>query len=391
MYANAGAKKAMASVPAALKTSPGTQACEENNVGRKRLLHYTVVAVFCIAGVATNAWLRAHAPPPDEHIKDFMTLYMGAKLVGTPGLYNEQAGWKVQDETVGRHSKIIPYVRLPFVAFLAKPLTRLQYDNALRTFYLLIILALAVTVWLLPGDRLITLLVICWSEPVAACFGMAQDTVFLLVSIALCFLLYRRDRHVLAGFALSLCLWKYHLIIFVPLAMLLQKKWSLAAGFTIGCLGLLGLSFAVQGWNWPVDYIHEILTGNSQPWQHLMYDIRGALSRWPHPLALHLIGSAIVACITLYICWHSEFEIATCCCLLAGLMTSLHVFDQDYVLIIPLCALLLSRAKEKPAIVLLLCVPFAYFRAGAVMLLSLLALISVARSSRTETQRFPIR
>jgi hypothetical protein len=91
-------------------------------------LSRTLLAVgISLAGIAVTAWMVEKEPPPVAGIRDFMTFYMGAKLVGTPDLYNEAAGWAVQDRVVGRHSTMIPYVRLPIWAFFLKPVLLLPY------------------------------------------------------------------------------------------------------------------------------------------------------------------------------------------------------------------------------------------------------------------------
>ena len=51
---------------------------------------------------------------------------------------------------------------------------------------------------------------------------------------------------------------KYHLMAIVPVVVLAQKRWRLAAGAMLGLAILLAISFAVAGWDWPRHYLAVI-------------------------------------------------------------------------------------------------------------------------------------
>ena len=78
----------------------------------------------------------------------------------------------------------------------------------------------------------------------ALCTG--QDTPFLLLILGVAVLLLRRGLDFAAGLLLSPLAIKFHLFLFLPLALLLKKRWSTLTGALVG-LGaatLLGLLVA---------------------------------------------------------------------------------------------------------------------------------------------------
>jgi hypothetical protein len=227
-------------------------------------------------------------------------------------------------------------------------------------------------------DRLLTMSLVCWSLPAALCVLMAQDTTFLLIWIALSLASWRKGRPFLAGLIFSMCLAKFHFLTFIPLLLLLQRRWRFGLGFATGSVLLLGVSFAVQGIHWPADYLHMLLHGNAQPARDVMYNIRGALPDSPQAFYIYLAGCAVVAVLVAAICLRREFDLALCLCLLGALMVSPHVYAQDYVLAVPLCALLLAgRAHlhpgSLPAAVMLSC-PFVLHSIPGTILIGLFVL-----------------
>jgi len=343
--------------------------------------------LFCALGLITVRWLMQSSPRPLNGIKDFMTFYVGAELVGTPHLYDEAYQMKRQEQLVGVNSDIIPYVRFPFLAWLYKPLAWFSYDQADKIWTGLIALSFAVFWWLFPVNRWHTLFALCWSVPVISCFRLGQDTSFLLVWIAFGIVLYQKGRPFLAGLAFSLCLQKFHFLVLAAIVVLVQRHWRMMWGAISGVAFFIALSFAVQGPTWPRDYFHMLVYGNSQPSARFMYNIREFFWRSPHNLAWHIAGSVIVAGLVWLISRRAPFAIAFSASLIGSLMISLHVFHQDYVLAFPLILLTFENFLNSPPPAVLLGVPFLYLWIPAVIIVCFGLLIWVAVDYETRARR----
>ena len=333
---------------------------------------------FCILGLITVRWLMLSSPPPLNYIKDFMTFYVAGELVGTPHLYDEAYQMNRQEQLVGANSDIIPFVRFPFVAWFYKPFAWLSYPDAEAVFTGLIGLTFALFLWLFPVNRWHTLMVLCWSVPAFACFRLGQDTSFLLVWIALGVVFYRNSKPFLAGLAFSLCLQKFHFLVLAGIVVLVQRHWRIMWGAATAIAVFVALSFAAQGRSWPRDYFRMLVYGNSQPSAGFMYNIRQAFYKSPHSLAWHVGGSIVVAALVFWISRKAPFELALSASLLGGLLVSLHVFNQDYVLALPLLLLCFERFLDSPPPALLLAAPFLYLWIPAVVIVSISLLLWIA-------------
>ena len=337
-----------------------------------------VVILICLTGVISLFIIKKLQNPPASGIADFMTLYMGAELAGTHDLYNEQAGWTAQDNLLGNHSQAVFYLRPPFYALFLKPLLLMSYQHALRVWYGLIAVSLIAFVWIFPVTRSTTLCAACWSDGVSANFAMGQDSALLLVPIAICMRLYAAGQTYVAGLVLSACLIKFHFLVFLPLLILIQKTWRFAAGLATGTLLLIGLSFAAQGPHWPIDYLRALMRPSDQPFRALSFNIRGALLSSPHAVQMHVAASVVVALITAAVCKRVDFNLALACCLLAALLVSWHVYDQDYVLALPLSCLLLTSSRQIVPFAVVFSCGFLYLSVPAVVVMALFLLTLVA-------------
>ena len=341
-------------------------------------LVWIAIIVLCLSGIATSWSLKKDFGSHVAGVADFMTFYVGAKLVGTPDLYNERAGWSVQESLVGTHSDIIPYLRLPFYAFVLKPITSFRYDQALRIWYGVLAASLVAFVLIWPGNKIAAGCALCSSVPVAANFFMGQDSIVLLVPLGLCLRLNQRGRTFGAGLALSVLLVKFHFLVFLPLLIVIQRRWRFGAGFGSGTLALLTLSFAVQGVRWPIAIIEALMRPSAQPSQRLMIDIRRVFLASPHALQFHIAGSILIALVVVAICARADFDLALAACLVAALLVNLHVYDQDYVLAIPFSCLLFERTINLLPLVFLFNWPLLFIWASAVIAIALALLLFVA-------------
>src|SRR5260370_27661460 len=167
---------------------------------------------------------------------EYEVLYAGARLVGTPYLYDKTRNRQEEVKAIGASGgDELIYSRPPFVAAFMAPLGKLPYRVSLLTFQALSSLALIGFILLWPNSNpWVTALICAWSLPMALVFGFVRDDTFLLSLLALAFRLYKQ-RPWITGVLLSLLGIKFHLFLLLPLLFLGQRRWRMAAGFATGC------------------------------------------------------------------------------------------------------------------------------------------------------------
>jgi hypothetical protein len=185
---------------------------------------------------------------------DFLPHYTQGRMVGTGPMYDIEAGYREQDRTVGFHIARAYHNRFPWQALLIAPLSRLPY---LPAYWLwigtnLACFAAVIRFWLLPRDYVL------WGAvflPVAASIIVGQDSLMVAACMAGALLVANRGRDVAAGLLLALCTMKPHLFLLVPVALVAQRRWRLLVSAIVGTLGLLAISTAVAGSDWPSQWI----------------------------------------------------------------------------------------------------------------------------------------
>ena len=89
--------------------------------------------MFPVAGlglVFLSLWFRPDAPRSLAGVNDFMGIYAGTRLVGTPEQFDAGAYLREQVRATGWAAPSILYTRLPAFAFLLRPLGHLDYRAA---------------------------------------------------------------------------------------------------------------------------------------------------------------------------------------------------------------------------------------------------------------------
>lgn len=271
---------------------------------------------------------------------DFSTFYAGSKLAHTPALYDHaimrrevQALWP--DSGDGE-----VYLRAPFYSVLLKPLAWLPYRAALIAF---LCVTLASFLWFV-----IRFARECAYLPVLAAFSVPMylninggaDVPLLLAVIGAFVLLARRRRDFAAGLVLALCAIKPHLFIFVPLLLLLAKRWRILLGLCAGGVALAiagGISLIAP---WLKTMFSPTITGipiwklSPAPNIHGLVTVLGAGSATEYALV------ALVAAAFLWLCFRVDnFELLLGVSLVCGLLVSFHSFTYDDLLLMPVLVL----------------------------------------------------
>jgi hypothetical protein len=297
-------------------------------------------------------------------VQDFTALYVGAALVGTPGLYNPQANLALQDRLVGTHRESVLYTRPPFWAALLRPLTWLSYTSALLLWKAIMAAALVAFVWLQPFiDRRWAALAIFWSVPIGDVFFNGQDSPLLLAWSALSLRLHRQGRPFWAGLALTLAAAKFHFLILLPVVLVVQRQLRYLAGLAAGGGVLAVISFVVQGWRWPVEYAAVLGMPIITEIRRIMPTLFGLAAeyRWP-PALTALCVLAVVGSVT-SICRRGSFESGVAACLFGAVLISPHAYAHDLTVTLPALLLWTTQAPLRPiAIGLLTPAPFLVVR-----------------------------
>jgi hypothetical protein len=266
---------------------------------------------------------------------DFLQLYAGARLVGTPELYDIEASKRIHREVTGTYYPSVYYTRLPWYALVLKPLGSLEYLTAFRIWIGLNVLV--VGAWLVTYSWK-------WDEfpifaalslPLLINFANGQDSGLVAAICGFAVLLMRRNRDFAAGALLSLCSIKFHLLFLVPIAVLIHRRWTLLKGALTGAAVLLALSFAADGPGWPHRFLTVITNPELHPGPDHMTTLRNPVHFFTGGDNL-LIENALnlgVGALFAYLAWRNRrFEIGFALAMTGGLIVCHHAYSQDLVL-----------------------------------------------------------
>ncbi|WP_031500136.1 glycosyltransferase family 87 protein [Bryobacter aggregatus] len=267
---------------------------------------------------------------------DFVQLYTGATLVGTPGLYSRAENLAVVQQVLGLQMESVVYTRPPFYAALLKPLALLPYRAAYAVFSLASIASVIWFVVRFSRECPSLPIFMAMSIPVLTAICGGQDTPFLLAILGASLLLTRSDRDFLAGLVLSLVAIKFHLFLFVPLLLLVKKRWWILGGATTGSLALTGLGICVAG----VDSILNYANVLHDPWINfsatMMPNLHGLVTVLQAGPTLEMFLVALVLAAISWMLWSSSnYEFLFAASLVCGLLVSFHSGVADEIILLP--------------------------------------------------------
>jgi hypothetical protein len=332
-------------------------------------------AVLCLTGLAVVAWLawsvllagsgKGGAGSANLLANDFVNFYAGAKLVGTPRLYDGPAVAEVEARAAGWSGGPLPYGHPPFHAVLLWPLGRLPYRTAFWCWESLLVAAAcgSIFLWKLPGGG-IKWVVACWSAPLFASLANGQEGALLLFFVAASLALLRRGKPFLAGAALALCAVKFHLFLTLPLFVVAGRRWRLGAGLLCGGGALAAVSFAFQGLNWPRSYYALMTSQAMNPRLDHMPNLHAVL----HGYLWWELGFTVLAAGAVWVAVRRAPtpEWAMAAVLAGGLLVGVHGYLADMALLWPALALGVQTADARlcaPALFLALPVSALFLQA----------------------------
>ena len=283
-------------------------------------------------------------------INDFVQLYAGAQLSGTPRLYEPEASKEIHKRVLGVVIESVYYSRPPFYAFVLRPLGKLPYRAAYWTFQGLSALALIGFLWIWAPRCRELLLFASLCLPLLTNILTGQDLAFALLAAALSIEAMRRKLDFLAGVLLSFCAIKVHLFALVPVILMIHKRWRVIGGGIAGGSALLALSFLSDGLDWPRRYLALLSNPELHPGpEHmptlrgLVYGLMGADSSW----AIAVLSLAVV-CLVMAAAWRKNLELGIAFALIGGLLIGYHAYLQDCVILLLAFVLVLEHSRSVP-------------------------------------------
>lgn len=330
-----------------------------------RLTHAAIATVLlCMATVAYMVHM-AEFGRFFAGTYDFLPRYTQARMVGSPKMYDIEAGYREQDRVVGLHEAGVYHDRLPWQALLMAPLGWLPYLWAYWIWIALDLVCFAALtcLWLLPRNCVL------WGAtflPVAICVIMGQDTILIALCLAGVFRLADKRRDLAAGLLLALCSAKPHLFVLVPLALIAHRRWRMVRGAALGTLGLLAVGTAAAGWDWPVRLwaILKTLSRDSD----LGHDVARRPSLFQFGMNEWTIGLAFVLAVGFgYLIWRTRsLEAGVGTAVLGSLLIAPHTAIYDLpILLLALPTLPLRSYGHWLRIALFTPIPYCMLQNGA--------------------------
>jgi hypothetical protein len=281
---------------------------------------------------------------------DFVQLYAGSRLSGTPRLYDPEASKEVHRQVLGVWLESVYYSRPPFYALFLRPLGKLPYKAAYWTFESLSLLALIafLGIWT-PRCRELPLFVsLCL--PLLANILTGQDLAFVLLAAALAIGAMRRNWDYAAGLLLSLCAIKIHLFALVPVVLLIHRRWRVLQGGAAGGLVLLSVSFISDGGDWPKRYLALISNPELHPGAEHMPTLRGLVYAFTGAEAPGAVAalSLVVLLAVIHIGRRGNLEFGLAFALVGGLLICYHAYLQDCTILLLVFVLVLEHSRWVP-------------------------------------------
>ena len=202
---------------------------------------------------------------PDGHA-DFRANYTAGYMLRTgQPLYNYTLEMEVQSRKISPETVAAPFIHPAYEALLYVPLSLFSYLQAYWLWFALNLIILIYVYRLLRLHLIPLSAVASWMPaatfaafmPIGAAIVQGQDSVLLLLLLALAFASFRYSEHLLvAGIFLGLAVFRFQIIVPIVLCLSLWRRWRVMAGFSISAFGAAALSIALAGFR---PYLHTVM------------------------------------------------------------------------------------------------------------------------------------
>lgn len=306
-----------------------------------------IVAAFIImTAIATN--LRYNLQT------DFVSFWAASKLtlLGMPAAAYDLDVHRATEITAVAIDGTIPFTYPPPYLFAILPLGLLPYAMAHAAWVVATFAAcVAAAHKLVPGGGMLAI-----AFPPAIICGIGGQNSFLVAAIFMAGMVLLKSKPFLAGVMLGLIIFKPHLGVLLPLALIAGREWRAFAGAAVSTVGLMLLSILTFGWvSWTgfaalLPLASEIAAAGLVSWNK-MASVYATLrlAGVPDYLAVVVHGVlALAACVLVWHVWRTSVDIVRRAAVLgsATLLISPYVFIYDQMLLVPALAYLWRRDTD---------------------------------------------
>lgn len=313
---------------------------------------------------------------------DFVSFYAAGTLVArgqARDLYSYAAITGVEREVrSGRAGATLPFIHPAYEAMWFRQLARLSYPRAYTAFWVVNLLCLCSSFFLLSPrpwwvedfwPQLIGVLFAVF-VPVGICLLQGQDSMVLLLLLAGVARFLRTNKEFEAGVLLGMGVFRFQIVTPIALLYLAWKRWKVFGGFAMTAVAAVVLSILVAGpetvHTYP-EYLRQISLSNYSESQSLAYSV------WP--MAMPNLRGAMTFLFAAFLGPKAIQVIIVSASLMLWIWAGLRRFPLEYCVIV---ALLISYHGNVHDTVLLL-IPLASFLRGSKTISTpLLALWSLA-------------
>ena len=310
-------------------------------------------------------WLAVYAVKIEGRLlrgaNDFLQLYAGSRLVGTPQLYDAESAWRIHRQAVGYFLPSVVYTRPPFYAWLLRPLGRLPYRQAYWTFMALNFAAMGWFCWRFFRRHPAAAFLAACFPPLYVAVLVGNDVGLVLGLLGGAVALMEKKRDFAAGLLLSLCAIKFHLFLLLPAALWILGRRRVVAGGAAGGALLTALSFFAQGLAWPRQYLAILRSPTVHPLIERMPNLHGLMLNLLPAYELPATAAASL-CVAAAVLWlisrdPRDWKTGLAFTLIGGLLLSWHSYTQDAALLLLVLALL-QQSRTTAAVKLPLAIAF---------------------------------
>jgi hypothetical protein len=309
-----------------------------------------VVIGLCALWVALGSKIW---PTASKH--DFLNLYTGGRLAlegRLNVLHDPDVQLEYERRLVPDLPQLVPFVRPVFYAVALAPIAAMPYRAAFITWTTLqVVLLLACWIWAWRRFGPDATVFAALSLPAPLGIASGQDCVVMLALLIVAFEFSDRGKATSSGAVLALMLFKFHLVLLWPVALMVQRRWRMLGGYCATAAGLLVVSLALGGIADARLYI-ALLQNKSldhlAPSPELMISYQGFFanlgieSRWPVVLFI----AAVVAILAIALRAPRALFILTP---VASLLIAPHVYGYDAALLMVPLLLTIFETANKPA------------------------------------------
>ena len=310
-----------------------------------------MVVVFMSAWVALGIVVK---PAALSH--DFLSLYTGGSLARDgqfARLHSPDVQFARERAIVPQAKVLVPFIRPAFNAALLAPLALLDYRTA---FVLWSIVQWAILIacwcWGWKGFGPDALLWGALSLPAGIGIAHGQDAPVLLAIMIAGYHLSDRGKQGWAGVVWSLALFKFNLLLGLPLAMIAARRWRMLGGFAGGGAVLALISLALGGVQDARNYFAMLTDKRIErlsPTPEFMMNLQGIAANLGLSDTIFLLAGGIMV-LTLLACalhgaplwrWFSG-------ALITGMLLSPHTYGYDATALLLVVWLVLFESHSAP-------------------------------------------